>query len=152
MLWPLRRVPPPSLRVKLVLSYLGVALGAILLLVVVISLAVQNYFYTVQINQLRSRAEFFAQQVDTIYSSANKNWNLVPSIRDPGPELFEVIDAAGNHHNLNPPDFVQLSPNDLPFIESRPRGVDYALPILSPRKSCYSSALSQRILGIAFNY
>src|ERR1700674_1271418 len=118
MLWPLRRVPPPSLRVKLVLSYLGVALGAILLLVVVISLAVQNYFYTVQINQLRSRAEYFAQQVATIYSSANKNWNLVPSIRDPSPELFEVIDTAGNHHNLNPPDFVQLSPNDLPALNS----------------------------------
>ena len=35
----------PSLRVKLVLSYLVVALGAILLLVVVVTLSVKNYFY-----------------------------------------------------------------------------------------------------------
>ena len=35
------------------------------------------------------------------------------------------------------------SPNDLPFTELRPRSVDYAVPILAPRKSCHSSARSQ---------
>src|SRR5260370_16823240 len=56
-----------SLRAKLVLSYLGVALGAMLLLIIVVSLAVQNYFYTTQHDQLRVRPEYYPHQIVQLY-------------------------------------------------------------------------------------
>src|SRR6266849_7113122 len=55
--------PAFSLRAKLVLSYLGVALGAMLLLIVVVSVVVQNYFYSAQLDQFRANAEYTAQQM-----------------------------------------------------------------------------------------
>src|SRR5229473_1160078 len=64
----------PSLRVKLVLSYLVVALGAILLLVVVVSLAVQNYFYKAQQDLLKASAENAAQLIGQIYHNGGGSW------------------------------------------------------------------------------
>src|SRR5437016_9258554 len=58
--------PVFNLRLKLVLSYLGVALGAILLLILVVSLAVQNYFFSAQREELRTNAEILAQRVEQI--------------------------------------------------------------------------------------
>jgi len=58
-----------SLRVKLMLSYLGVALGAILILAFVVSFATQNYFIGTQQAQLRTQAEYAAQNVGHLYSS-----------------------------------------------------------------------------------
>ena len=91
MRWPALRL---SLRVKLVLSYLGVALGAILLLVIVISIAVQNYFYTAQIGQLRSEAEFSAQQVGLAYQRASESWNFPARVEDFNPDLVLVMSSA----------------------------------------------------------
>src|ERR1700682_5488713 len=90
MRWPALR---SSLQVKLVLSYLGVALCAILLLVVVISIAVQNYFYSAQIGQLRSEAEFSAQQVGLYFHKASESWNFNARFEDFNPELALVIDS-----------------------------------------------------------
>lgn len=56
------RFPTMSLRVKLVLSYLLVALSAIVILGVVILFAVQNYFANSQIDQLRAYAQYTARQ------------------------------------------------------------------------------------------
>ncbi|HLX58681.1 MAG TPA: HAMP domain-containing sensor histidine kinase [Ktedonobacteraceae bacterium] len=116
MRWPALRV---SLRVKLVLSYLGVALGAILLLVVVITLTVQNYSYTVQHDQLRSEAEFFAQQIGQRYQNAGESWNF-GRIEDFNPELLVVVDNNNppQARSGRPPDFVKLSQNDVPTLNS----------------------------------
>src|SRR5260370_21151321 len=59
--------PPLSLRLKLVLSYLIVALGAILILAIAVSLAIQNYFANSQRDQLRSEGEYIAQQIGHLY-------------------------------------------------------------------------------------
>ena len=115
MRWPAMRVP---LRVKLVLSYLGVALGAILLLVVVISLAVQNYFYTVQHDQLLSRADFLAVQVGKLYFQNSESWANLNRLTDYSPDLFVVIDTNQQLHSTRPPDFVNLSQNDVPALNS----------------------------------
>ncbi len=106
-----------SLQTKLVLSYLGVALGAILLLVIVISLAVQNYFYTVQRDSLRERAEYLALQVGEIYHQRGANWTNIPPISDYSPELFVVIDTNRQLHSVPPPHFVRLSDADIPTLE-----------------------------------
>ncbi len=87
--------PAFGLRAKLVLSYLGVALGAILLLIVVVSVEVQNYFYSTQLDQFRSNAEYIAQQIGQRYSIAGGNWDLIGPIRLDVPELYIVEDA--NH-------------------------------------------------------
>jgi len=105
-----------SLRVKLVLSYLGVALGAILLLVVVISLAVQNYFYRVQTGQLRSEAELFAQRIGQEYRDAGESWGFPPV-----PDfnlLIVVIDNNQNVHSEPLPFSVRLNPTDIPSLRS----------------------------------
>src|SRR5712692_5155176 len=86
--------PAFSLRVKLVLSYLGVALGAMLLLIIVVSVVVQNYFYSTQRDQLRASAEFVAQQIGQIYHSNGESWD---AFREPinlrySPDLFIVAD------------------------------------------------------------
>ena len=62
---------PLSLRMKLVLSYLLVALGAILILAIVIVLAIQSYFANAQIDDLRMPTEYAAQQIAADYDSTS---------------------------------------------------------------------------------
>lgn len=105
-----------NLRLKLVLSYLGVALGAILLLVIVVSLAVQNYFFSAQQKELQSNAENVAQQIEQVYSSpqVGENWaNVVPPLRIYGPDLFVVVDTSLNPHSSPQAAFFALSNSDL---------------------------------------
>lgn len=52
-----------SLRAKLVLSYLMVALGAVLILAIVVSMAVQNYFENTQRQQVHALAQTFADEI-----------------------------------------------------------------------------------------
>ncbi len=104
-----------NLRLKLVLSYLGVALGAILLLVIVVSLAVQNYFFSVQQEQLQSYAETASQQIEQVYSNeAGSNWANVPTLRTYEPFLFVVIDTHLVVHSPSRPPLLSLSDTDLP--------------------------------------
>src|SRR5689334_162054 len=112
MRWPAMEL---SLRVKLVLSYLGVALGAILLLVVVISLAVQNYFYSVQIGQLRSDAEINAQQIGLDYRQASESWSFtnVAGVEAFYPNLVLVVDSSQQLQITHVPRFISLSAADL---------------------------------------
>jgi two-component system, OmpR family, sensor histidine kinase BaeS len=87
-----------SLRVKLVLSYLGVALGAILLMVIVVSIAVQNYFYQSQIDQLRAQTEGIALNAAQEYQHNNNSWDGLEI--NPKAYLFFssllITDAHGN--------------------------------------------------------
>jgi two-component system, OmpR family, sensor histidine kinase BaeS len=82
--------PAFSLRAKLVLSYLGVALGAILILIIVVTVVVQNYFYSAQLDQFRANAEYTAQQI-------GQRGNIGP-INPVGSELYIVVDS--NDHLL----------------------------------------------------
>jgi two-component system sensor histidine kinase BaeS len=90
--------PAFSLRAKLVLSYLGVALGAMLLLIIVVSVVVQNYFYSAQLDQFRTNAEYIAQQIGQRYQLAGDDWGNIGTINLGVPELYIVVDA--NHQLL----------------------------------------------------
>jgi signal transduction histidine kinase len=92
------------LQAKLVLSYLGVALGAILLLIIVVTVVVQNYFYSTQLDQLRSNAEYIAQQIGQDYHFAGDDWNIGP-IRLGVPEIFIVEDSSHQLRYSSPPSF-----------------------------------------------
>jgi two-component system sensor histidine kinase BaeS len=92
--------PAFSLRAKLVLSYLGVALGAMLLLILVVSMVVQNYFYSAQLDQFRANAEYTAQQI-------GQRGNIGP-INPVGSELYIVVDS--NNHLLAISQPIDISP------------------------------------------
>jgi two-component system sensor histidine kinase BaeS len=109
--------PAFGLRAKLVLSYLGVALGAILLLVVVVSVVVQNYFYSTQLDQFRSNAEYIAQQIGQHYSLAGNDWNHIGPISLGVPELYIIEDANHQLRAISPPSF-DISAFDQPLQQA----------------------------------
>lgn len=88
-----------SLRVKLALSYLAVALGAVAIMVIVVAFTVQYYFYQAQINQLNANAQYYAQQAAQFYQKYNNSWNAMTTTR---PYLDAIIiDQQGDV--LTPP-------------------------------------------------
>jgi signal transduction histidine kinase len=108
--------PAFGLRAKLVLSYLGVALGAILLLVVVVTVVVQNYFISTQRDQLRARAEYYAGQIGQLYHDKGESWNNVGQLRLYSPELFIVIDTTQQIHSAPLPATIKVSGSDIPAL------------------------------------
>jgi two-component system, OmpR family, sensor histidine kinase BaeS len=88
--------PHLSLKAKLVLSYLAVALGAVLIMAVIIALAVQSYFNSAQLNALRSAAVYRAQSISYVYQRAG-SWGKVNQIHiSPNdPVVLVLTDAHG---------------------------------------------------------
>jgi len=97
--------PAFSLRAKLVLSYLGVALGAMLLLILVVTMVVQNYFYSAQLDQFRANAEYTAQQIGQRYQLAGGDWELTGPIDLGVPELYIVVDMNDQLLGMSRPRF-----------------------------------------------
>ncbi len=97
--------PGFSLRAKLVLSYLGVALGAMLLLIIVVSFVVTNYFYSAQLDQFQANAEYTAQEIGQRFQLAGGDWELTGPINVGVPELFAVVDANGQLLAMSRPPF-----------------------------------------------
>ncbi len=89
-------LPKRSLRTKLVLSYLGVALGAILVLSIAVALAVQYNFANQQQNEFMSQASTDAQQIGQFYHTAGENWNTVHHVVSSGPDFVLVV--VDNNH------------------------------------------------------
>src|SRR5690348_2401381 len=90
-----------SLRMKLVLSYLAVTLGSILVMVIVVAIAVPNYFYISQINELRGETQTWAQDFAALYQSNNYNWeelNIGPIVRLP--RYLVISDLQGQKYGL----------------------------------------------------
>lgn len=87
-----------SLRVKLVLSYLGVTLGSILLMIIVVAIAVPNYFYGSQMNELRAETKSWSQQFADLYQQSNNSWSglttVKPTLRFP--KYLIITDTQGN--------------------------------------------------------
>jgi signal transduction histidine kinase len=95
-LFPAHLLPPMSLRIKLVLSYLLVALGTILILTLAVSLAVRNYLVNAQIAVLHQEAAYQAEQLEHTYRFFG-NWDSVlhGNIEIGGPALLVLMDTAG---------------------------------------------------------
>jgi two-component system sensor histidine kinase BaeS len=81
-----------SLRLKLVLSYLAVALGAIFILTIAVSIAVQNYFTTTQLEGLRQQAQFRAHQL--VFDYVHNNIPMIRTAPD-DPVLFIFVNQQG---------------------------------------------------------
>ncbi len=113
----LRRISRMSLQAKLTFSYLGVALGAILL-VIIITLAVQNYFYTEQQDQLRFQAQYLAQQIGTRYHNLNENWAHLAPIDFYSPELYVVLGSDLQVYSAQPGGTPQLSDSEINALDT----------------------------------
>jgi len=105
-----------SLRAQLILSYLGVALGAMLVLVIVIAFVVQNYFYSTERDLLRQRAVYVAQYIEYFYRENGGNWNGLVSLRLPSPDLFLVVDTSHQVHSIPSPANIKISSADMPTV------------------------------------
>ncbi|HEU5230240.1 MAG TPA: ATP-binding protein [Ktedonobacteraceae bacterium] len=106
-------IPPLSrlsLRVKLVLSYLGVALGAILILAFAVALAVQNYFTITQLNVLQLRAQYQAERIESLYqrfgSSVSDTTNNQIIQRFSNDPVLLVIAFSPNNQICSQPAFL----------------------------------------------
>ena len=110
-------LPALSLRAKLVLSYLGVALAAIVVLTIVITFAVQNYFYSTERELLHTRAELVAQQVVQVYREAGGSWNNLNPLRLNSPDLFVIVDTKGQVRSRPSPSYLKLNNADVPVLQ-----------------------------------
>ncbi len=110
-------LPALSLRAKLVLSYLGVALAAIVVLTIVITFAVQNYFYSTERELLHTRAELVAQQVVEVYHEAGRNWDNLNPLRLNSPDLFVIVDTKRHVRSLPSPTYFKLNNADIPLLQ-----------------------------------
>lgn len=96
-------LPSLSLRSKLVLSYLAVALGAIVVLAIAVIAAVYNYYYTAQIRQLQDAAQTYARGIEDFYTyQLGGHWGPF-SLRFPVPALLVIVDQNGHQLLCNPP-------------------------------------------------
>jgi len=116
----LSTLPTVSLRVKLVLSYLAVALGAVLLLAFVVSLAVQNYYTNLEQDLLRTQAEYKAEQVEHIYRALGGSWNGVQTtqVQTDSPLLLAIVDMNGKPLFQSIPSYLALSPGETTTINT----------------------------------
>ncbi len=90
-----------SLRLKLVLSYLAVTLGSLLVMIIVIAIAVPNYFYTSQINELRGETKDQASQFALLYQKGGNNWNILTTM-DANlrlPKYLIIADTQNNRYS-----------------------------------------------------
>ena len=108
--------PELSLRIKLLSSYLAVALGAILLLAVVISLAIQYSFANAQQYQVSTTAQYVAQQIGLLYRANGANWDNVPPFRMSEPALLVVVDNQGTQRIFST--FPRVSDDELPKVNA----------------------------------
>ena len=81
-----------SLRLKLVLSYLAVALGAIIILAIAVAIAVQSYFNSTQLDGLHKQAQFRAHQL--VFAYVHNGPPMLRTAPD-DPVLFIIVDPKG---------------------------------------------------------
>jgi two-component system sensor histidine kinase BaeS len=84
-----------SLKVKLVLSHIGVALGTIITLTLAIGLAAQNFINYEQHVALNKLAQFYANQLEFRYQHNGGNWDRLSTTFN-----VPIIIAAVDTHNV----------------------------------------------------
>jgi signal transduction histidine kinase len=102
-----------QLRTKLVLSHLAAALGAIIVLTVIILWAVQNDFHDTQQDLVQARAQYISQQYISFYSSQGNTWNTIAhSLYTVEPALILVTDPSLHIVSSQNPQYLQLSQSE----------------------------------------
>jgi signal transduction histidine kinase len=108
-----------SLRVKLVLSYLGVTLSCILLMVIVVAIAVPKYFYDSQIKQLRDQAQQWSSTFALEYQGSGNSWSGFQTlIHDGWPfSKYVIVADAQLTSDAQHPAYTSLDLSQSPSLE-----------------------------------
>ncbi len=83
-----------SLKSKLVLSFLATILGTVLVLAFVVSLVVQNYLYSVQIQRLQYLSMNEAQNLERQYIFHGNSWDGIAGSQGPEDYMIVIVDAS----------------------------------------------------------
>lgn len=98
-----------SLKPKLVLSYLAVAIGALLIVAIAVAFAVQSYFDNTQLDQLRNQATFRARALAYAYQRQGNTWGSSDTfvrVLSNDPSLLVVVDTKGKPVGCSQPPFL----------------------------------------------
>lgn len=88
---------PVTLRTKLILSYVGVALGTIVILIVSVAFAVQQYFIQYQYDGLQGEVQYRIQQIyKNYYIEHNNSFAGLASILGPDRFFTYMVDKNGS--------------------------------------------------------
>ena len=109
-----------SLRIKLVLSYLIVALGAIFVLSFAVSIAFRNLVIQSEIQNLKQQAQFRSGQILHYYQFSGATWNGFPrsNVETGDPVLFVLEDQTGNMQFCQRPNFLTSDGCNDPSVQS----------------------------------
>lgn len=113
-------LPRHSLRVKLVLSYLLVALGAVLILAFAVSIAVQNYFQSTQRQQVHIMAQTIADSIGARLSGIPGNGDVqrgnFSGLPFYNPFVLIVVNAQGVQLGYAKPERLAINNADIPVL------------------------------------
>lgn len=112
--------PRHSLRVKLVLSYLLVALGAVLILAFAVSIAVQNYFENTQKQQVHIMAQTIADSISARLSGTPSNSDTqrgnFSGLPFYNPFVLIIVNAQGVQLGYAKPERLAIDKADIPIL------------------------------------
>lgn len=109
-----------SLRIKMVLSYLIVALGAIFVLSFTVSIAFRNLIVQSEIHGLKQQAQFRIGQIVHDYQFNGATWSGFPrsNVETSDPVLFVLEDQTGNMQFCQRPNFLTTDGCSDPSVQS----------------------------------
>jgi two-component system, OmpR family, sensor histidine kinase BaeS len=92
-----------SLKSKLVLSFLVTILGTVLVLAFVVSLVVQNYLYSVQMQRLQYLSMNEAQNLERQYMIHGNSWDGLAGSQGPEDYMIVIVDTSDTMQLCSPP-------------------------------------------------
>jgi two-component system sensor histidine kinase BaeS len=143
-----KRITLPSwtLRTKLVLSYLGVALGAILILSIVITQVVQYNFAHQQQDEFGDSTKNDAQQIGVIYHGASGNWDSVQSLLGSN-SAFNSNSHSGPPHPDAYSDSIELIANTNTILFGLGDLHSGLVPLITENQSIVNQCINQAVQG-----
>jgi two-component system sensor histidine kinase BaeS len=143
-----KRVTLPSwtLRTKLVLSYLGVTLGAILILSIVITQVVQYNFAHQQQDEFGDSIKNDAQQIGVIYHETSGNWDNVQNSLGSTSTLNSNI-HPGPPHQDSYSDSIELIANTNTILFGLGDLHSGLVPLIAENQSIVNQCVNQAVQG-----
>lgn len=108
-----------QLGIKLIFSHLLVALGSLLILMIVVLLAVQNYFANSQKELIYAQSLYIAQHYEDFYRDIGNSWDNIPPTVQQGDDLSLLIitDQFAHAKLLRVPRYLTLSSSEASLIQ-----------------------------------
>ncbi|MEO7018811.1 MAG: HAMP domain-containing sensor histidine kinase [Ktedonobacteraceae bacterium] len=108
-----------KLSIKLILSHLLVALGSLLVLIIVISVAIQSYFINSQYELIHAQSLYAAPYYENLYLRIGSSWDhILPfDVQSDGPSLLIIEDQSAHIIIQQVPRYLSLSQAETSLIQ-----------------------------------